>query len=730
MFSRARVSASRLPINELQVAACYFAVAVAAVFLTRIDNGIALLFPANGLVAAVWIRAARVRWFSGAILLLIAGLTANALLAHRPFPVAFAFSALNGCEIALMVWAFRHAARYDYPDISIDQSAVMTAILGVGIPGLVAVIAGVMLNNHLGLPYIEGASQWWASHTLGACLVAPPIILYSAKASRRLTSRKFFVLNMAILVGLLISCWVAFRYARFPFVAIGVLLLMAAVRVGGFGAALYGLCSGLTVAALWALGVRPLGLEKTAVDLSLANLPVIALLATTMPPIAVGLGSDARRAAVRKLHASERRFRESMDHSPIGMVITGLDGVWGYTNIALQKMLGYTSEEFGAMPPGGPSDPEDLAGSPDRWHRLLAWETTSSTLERRFRHKQGHWVWTHLAASLVRDEDGTPLYLIAQIESLEERRMAEAKLAEERERLRITLMSIDDAVITTDAEARVSYINAAAESMLGLSQDAAQGRPVSEVLTLTDPLTSKSAANLIAQGTVHGKVIRRDAACILHRADGSFCFIMDVVSPVVDASGIVTGTVVVLRDASNEVRRAQDLTHRANHDALTGLHNRAAFEQNLAEVFARSRLLDCPATLLAIDLDRFKALNDIAGHAAGDAALCKVAQVCRATVRSSDIVARLGGDEFAIILDNCVRERADVLGGKLLRALNPLLIEWQGVSYSIGASIGVATWRTDTASEKEWMAAADEACYVAKRAGRGQLQVDSKRQQG
>jgi diguanylate cyclase (GGDEF)-like protein/PAS domain S-box-containing protein len=629
-----------------------------------------------------------------------------------------------------MVWAFRSAVRYDYPHISIDQSAVMTAILGVGIPGLVALLAGVILNTHLGISYADGASQWWASHTLGACLIAPPIILYSAKALRRLTSRKFLAINVAILFGILLCCWLAIRYIRFPFVAIGVLLLMAAVRVGGFGAALYSLCSGLTVAALWALGLRPIGLEQTAVDFSLANLPIFALLATTMPPIAVGLGTDERRAAVRKLHASERRFRESMHHSPIGMVITGLDSVWGYTNIALQNMLGYTAEEFAALPPGGPSDPEDLAGSPNRWRRLLAGETVSATIERRFRHKQGHWVWTHVAASLVRDEDGAPMYLIAQIESLQERRIAEAKLAAERERLRITLMSIDDAVITTDAEARVSYINTAAESMLGLSQEAAHGRPVSEVLCLTDPLTGKSAANLIAQSAVHGKVIRRETACILHRADGSFCFIMDVVSPVVDSSGSVTGTVVVLRDASGEMRRAQDLTHRANHDALTGLHNRAAFEQDLAGIFGRSRLLDRPAALLAIDLDRFKALNDAAGHAAGDAALCKVAHVCRATVRSSDMVARLGGDEFAIILDNCVLERADALAQQLLRALNPLTIEWQGASYSIGASMGVAAWSADMASAKDWMAAADEACYVAKRAGRGQLQMDAKRHSG
>jgi diguanylate cyclase (GGDEF)-like protein/PAS domain S-box-containing protein len=730
MSRRLQVMFDRLPKNEICVAACYFAVALAAFELTRIDNGIALVFPANGLVAAVWIRSARVRWYSGSILLLAASLLGNALIAHRPLPVALAFSALNGAEVALMVLAFRHAVRYDYPDITIDQSAVMTAVLGIGIPGFVALLAGLMLNSHLGLAFGDGASQWWASHTLGACLIAPPIILYSAKGLRRLTDRRFVAINAATLCGVLLCCYVAICYIRFPFVAIAVALLMAAVRVGGFGTAILSLCSGIACAALWALGMRPVGLERVAVDFSLSNLPVFALLATTMPPIAVGLGTDARRAAVRQLHASEQRFRESMEHSPIGMLIASLDSIWGYTNIALQKMLGYTAEEFSAMPAGGPSEPEDWARSQDRWQRLLSGELASYTVERRFRHKLGHWVWTHVAASLVRDEDGAPLYLIAQIESLEERRLAEAKLAEERQRLRITLMSINDAVVTTDGQARVSFINAAAESMLGLSQGEAQGRPVSEVLCLTDPLTSKAAANLIGQSAIHGKVMRRETACILHRADGSFCFVMDVVSPVLDSSGTVSGMVVVLRDASSEVRRAQELTHRATHDALTGLHNRAAFEQHLAEVFGRTRMLDRQAALLAIDLDRFKALNDAAGHAAGDAALAKVAQICRATVRSSDMVARLGGDEFAIILDNCVRERAELLGQKILHALNPLPIEWQGQSYSIGASIGVAACSDEMASEKDWMAAADRACYVAKRGGRGQLQMDSKRQSG
>jgi diguanylate cyclase (GGDEF)-like protein len=126
---------------------------------------------------------------------------------------------------------------------------------------------------------------------------------------------------------------------------------------------------------------------------------------------------------------------------------------------------------------------------------------------------------------------------------------------------------------------------------------------------------------------------------------------------------------------------------------------------------------------MAIDLDRFKAVNDAAGHAAGDAVLCKVAAACRLTVRSSDIAARLGGDEFAIILDNCAEDRAKYIGQQLLRALNPLEFEWEGLRYTIGASIGLAMNTIGMSDERTWLETADKACYEAKRQGRGRLRI-------
>src|SRR3984885_12849162 len=327
-----------------------------------------------------------------------------------------------------------------------------------------------------------------------------------------------------------------------------ILLLIAAFRMGALGASLMSLCFGLMITNLWILGIRPLGLDPAAsTSATLLGLPVIALLACVILPIAVGLGSDARRAAARALRISERRFRESMEHSPIGMLISDLNGVWAYTNIALQQMLGYTAEEFRALPPGGPSKAEDWRESQGRWKRLLSGEIDSYGIVRNFQHKDGHWVWTQVAVSLLRDEEGLPIHLIAQIESLEARRHAEGKLAEERERLRITLQSIDDAVITTDAQTHITYINAAAESLLGLDMNAVEGRRVNEVIHLVDPQSSKAAANLMGQSALHGTMFRRERACLLHRPDGTVCHVTDVVSPVLDTTGLGSGLGILLR---------------------------------------------------------------------------------------------------------------------------------------------------------------------------------------
>jgi diguanylate cyclase (GGDEF)-like protein/PAS domain S-box-containing protein len=450
---------------------------------------------------------------------------------------------------------------------------------------------------------------------------------------------------------------------------------------------------------------------------------VIALLVTVMPPIAVGLGTDARRALTRALRENERHFHTALEHSPIGILIADLNGIWSYTNRALQRMLGYTASEFRALPPGGPSMESDWQESKARWGRLLTGEIEYYEIERRLRHKNGTWIWAHVAVSLMRDANGTPSGLISQIESLEARLQAEERLTAERERLRTMLQAISDAVITTDAERRITYVNPSAEVLLGISQELAKDRPIEDALLLRDPSSSKSAVNLIAKVMATGKSIRRSGPCELHRPDGNVCYVTDVVSPVLDATGRVSGTVIVFRDATDDVVRERELRHSALHDTLTGLHTRAEFQRRLRNVFEKAAHLGRMAALIAIDLDRFKQVNDTAGHAGGDAVLCKVAQVLRGAVRAADTVARLGGDEFAIILDECPAERALATGQRIAAALNPLHVMLDERSHSVGASLGIALWSREHASERDWLIAADKACYAAKSGGGNKVQL-------
>jgi diguanylate cyclase (GGDEF)-like protein len=132
------------------------------------------------------------------------------------------------------------------------------------------------------------------------------------------------------------------------------------------------------------------------------------------------------------------------------------------------------------------------------------------------------------------------------------------------------------------------------------------------------------------------------------------------------------------------------------------------------------------ATLLLIDLDHFKRINDLAGHPAGDAMLREVAAALRHSVRSSDLIGRLGGDEFVVVLEDCAGTRARHIAEEILRNVLAIRLGWSGEEYRVGASVGGASlgerpFPTGADTARRWLAEADHACYTAKRAGRSQI---------
>jgi diguanylate cyclase (GGDEF)-like protein/PAS domain S-box-containing protein len=186
----------------------------------------------------------------------------------------------------------------------------------------------------------------------------------------------------------------------------------------------------------------------------------------------------------------------------------------------------------------------------------------------------------------------------------------------------------------------------------------------------------------------------------------------------VDAADASAGTIWLLEDVTERRAERERLSWSASHDMLTRLLNRAAFEQRLADWMQAAE--PQPAALLLIDLDRFKQVNDGAGHAAGDDVLRQAAAVLQGQVRGADAAARLGGDEFALLLPRCEAAAAQALAGRVVAAIGQLGVnhgtQWLGVGASVGIASLVAGADADPAAA---LARADAALYEAKRAGRG-----------
>jgi len=300
-----------------------------------------------------------------------------------------------------------------------------------------------------------------------------------------------------------------------------------------------------------------------------------------------------------------------------------------------------------------------------------------------------------------------------------------AALHEERERARVTLNSIGDAVISTDFRARVTFLNAVAENMTGWTLQRATGRPLDEVFPLLCLETRERTSCPAVQAIIENHICRSGAAAVLVRPDGTEVAVDYSVSPIHDASGGVIGVVMVAHDVTIARNQADTLARMALYDSLTGLPNRTLLADRLEHALNGSQRRGRVTSLLFIDLDRFKGVNDTDGHAVGDQLLQQVAHRLVTCVRTTDTVSRHGGDEFVVLLpDVHSTEDAAICAGNIIGALNQPF-EINGREYLIGASIGIATQKDSQEDAATLLKYADIAMYHAKSAGRNRVSIFS-----
>jgi len=327
-----------------------------------------------------------------------------------------------------------------------------------------------------------------------------------------------------------------------------------------------------------------------------------------------------------------------------------------------------------------------------------------------------------LITALISFVLGILIYAVTKIIPLKVIQSITNELFKEKDRAETTLASIGDAVVTTDIDGSINYLNPVAEKLLGYMLKEVRGRHVSDVVHLYSQ-TGEIVLSSLHQALKSNTIVSCQGNNELRRSDGTLIAIEECAAPINDINGSVTGGVVILRDVSVAREYVQRRSWEATHDPLTGLFNRREFENRVQSALSDAQTTGQCHVLCYMDLDRFKVINDACGHAAGDELLIQLTQMMLTRVRDTDTLARLGGDEFGLLLEECDQKHGQLIAKEIMAAVNEFVFSHGAKTYSVGISIGLTEISGEHNSVAEIVGEADCACYWAKEQGKNRVLV-------
>jgi len=365
--------------------------------------------------------------------------------------------------------------------------------------------------------------------------------------------------------------------------------------------------------------------------------------------------------------------------------------------------------------------PDDFARVQDQLREHLEGRTELFESVHRMQHASGEWRWIQSRVQGRLDENRRLRRLVGVETDITERKLYEEALFREKESAQITLQSIGDGVVTTDAEARVQYLNPVASELTGWKLDDAVGRSIDEIFRGFHEETCEPIENPVAIAMRRNRPIKSVRPALLIRRDGNELYIESTASPIRDPVGNVSGGVLVFHDVSESRELNRRLSYAASHDILTELVNRREFETRLERALKSAKARETSYAVLYLDLDQFKIVNDACGHNAGDALLKQIGALLKSKIRWRDTLARLGGDEFGVLLESCTMDEALRTAENLRELISEFRFVWDERTFRLGVSVGVVPITPQTDDVASLLSAADSACAAAKDAGRNRV---------
>ncbi|MCK5379136.1 MAG: EAL domain-containing protein, partial [Acidobacteria bacterium] len=443
------------------------------------------------------------------------------------------------------------------------------------------------------------------------------------------------------------------------------------------------------------------------------------------------VGGEILSSAIRRVKI-ERELLRSHDRFELAQM-AGRSVAWEWNPMTDEVLMPVSSASFyGYGPEVIPKTGEELNRrvlDEDRPRVAAALRHTLRTgnlysVEHRYDlPNDGGTVWISARGQAVFDAEGQVEKIIGISADITELKEAEQALKEERERAEVTLKSIGDGVIRSDADGRIDYLNPAAETLTGWSNEKAKGRRLNEVYRAMEDGTGKLREDPLTECLRQNRTVNSPEWCSLFHREGSEFSVRDSASPIRNDKGEVLGAVLIVKDVTRVRGLEREMAFQASHDTLTGLLNRREFESRVGEALANATFTGRRHALCYLDLDAFKVVNDTCGHSVGDQMLQQLSAVLEATARGTDILARIGGDEFGLLLTDCTMDEVEERAGAFLRTVRDYRFLWQGRIFEVGVSIGIVPVTKDSPRYNEILSAADAACFVAKERGRNRIHI-------
>ena len=401
---------------------------------------------------------------------------------------------------------------------------------------------------------------------------------------------------------------------------------------------------------------------------------------------------------------------------PVAVLVTQ-EGAIRFANAASMALLEAPSTDslIGRLS-GDFVHPMDQVRSTNRIQQVAVPEQggrPNKSSEFRIRTMQGN-LRMVLISSVATEWDGAPAVLMCGLDMTHQSEI-EAQLRESEQNFRRLFENMQDVYYRTDAQGIVQHVGPGVRRVLGYEPHEIEGRTAESYYPQSSDRDAFKAA-ILADGEVSdfpGQMVRRDGQVIDISISSHALY---------DHAGNFAGVEGIYRDVTQRKNLERELQRLATTDMLTGIANRRAFLETAESAYAHSCHSGEPLTLLMLDLDHFKAINDRYGHLEGDRALVAFAQAVKSQLRASDAVGRLGGEEFGVLLPLTTLAEGLEAAHRILQSVRALqLNDDTGQAYRITTSLGVGAFRQNDRSLRDMLDRADQALYLAKHRGRDQI---------